>query len=161
MAGFAVRRASGHMSDVRRGAAGAAACKRGCIIPGGPSARHAEFCDEFGFTVIDDEIQVRWGRAGRMWARRTRTSPRHDRRVQGHRRQLPVSAAFADGEAADGINSKYRRQHRLAAYVRTAWSRGAVGKSGNPHSPELVRYVPLNDPDQYRSGSAYHKTVNT
>ena len=41
----------------------------GYIIPGdGFLAGIRELCDEFGFLLIDDEIQAGMGRSGRMWA---------------------------------------------------------------------------------------------
>lgn len=59
----------GHVSNVAAVLLEPVQASAGYIIPGDgylPGIR--ELCDEFGFLLIDDEIQAGMGRTGRMWA---------------------------------------------------------------------------------------------
>ena len=74
----------------------------GYIIPGdGFLARIRELCDEFGFLLIDDEIQAGMGRSGRMWAcEHESVVPDMILVSKGLASGLPVSAVIADDEIA-------------------------------------------------------------
>ncbi len=74
----------------------------GYIIPGdGFLAGIRELCDEFGFLLIDDEIQAGMGRSGRMWAcEHESVVPDMILVSKGLASGLPVSAVIADDEIA-------------------------------------------------------------
>ncbi|MBO0773794.1 MAG: aspartate aminotransferase family protein [Actinobacteria bacterium] len=74
----------------------------GYIIPGDGYLRGMrELCDEFGFLLIDDEIQAGMGRTGRMWAcDHEQVVPDLMLVSKGLASGLPVSAVIADDEIA-------------------------------------------------------------
>ncbi len=74
----------------------------GYIIPGdGFLAGIRELCDEFGFLLIDDEIQAGMGRSGRMWAcEHESVVPDMILTSKGLASGLPISAVIADDEIA-------------------------------------------------------------
>lgn len=74
----------------------------GYIIPGdGFLAGIRELCDEFGFLLIDDEIQAGMGRTGRLWAcEHESVVPDMVLVSKGLASGLPVSAVIADDEIA-------------------------------------------------------------
>jgi 4-aminobutyrate aminotransferase len=74
----------------------------GYIIPGdGFLSGIRELCDEFGFLLIDDEIQAGMGRSGRMWAcEHESVVPDMILVSKGLASGLPVSAVIADDEIA-------------------------------------------------------------
>jgi 4-aminobutyrate aminotransferase len=74
----------------------------GYIIPGdGFLAGIRELCDEFGFLLIDDEIQAGLGRSGRMWAcEHESVVPDMILTSKGLASGLPISAVIADDEIA-------------------------------------------------------------
>lgn len=74
----------------------------GYIIPGdGFLAGIRDICDEFGFLLIDDEIQAGMGRSGRMWAcEHESVVPDMMLVSKGLASGLPVSAVIADDEIA-------------------------------------------------------------
>ncbi len=74
----------------------------GYIIPGdGFLAGIRELCDEFGFLLIDDEIQAGMGRSGKMWAcEHESVVPDLILTSKGLASGLPISAVIADDEIA-------------------------------------------------------------
>jgi 4-aminobutyrate aminotransferase-like enzyme len=74
----------------------------GYIIPGdGFLAGIRELCDEFGFLLIDDEIQAGMGRTGRLWAcEHESVVPDMVLVSKGLASGLPISAVIADDEIA-------------------------------------------------------------
>jgi 4-aminobutyrate aminotransferase-like enzyme len=74
----------------------------GYIIPGDGYLRGiAELCDEFGFLLIDDEIQAGMGRTGRMWAcEHEGVIPDMILASKGLASGLPISAVITAGEIA-------------------------------------------------------------
>ena len=74
----------------------------GYIIPGeGYLSGIRELCDEFGFLLIDDEIQAGMGRTGRFWAcEHEQVVPDMILVSKGLASGLPVSAVIADDEVA-------------------------------------------------------------
>ena len=74
----------------------------GYIIPGAGYLRGIrELCDEFGFLLIDDEIQAGLGRTGRLWAcEHEQVVPDMILTSKGLASGLPISAVIADDEVA-------------------------------------------------------------
>jgi 4-aminobutyrate aminotransferase-like enzyme len=74
----------------------------GYIIPGeGYLSGIRELCDEFGFLLIDDEIQAGMGRTGRFWAcEHEQVVPDMILVSKGLASGLPVSAVIADDQVA-------------------------------------------------------------
>jgi 4-aminobutyrate aminotransferase len=74
----------------------------GYIIPGdGFLSGIRELCDEFGFLLIDDEIQAGMGRTGRLWAcEHESVVPDMVLVSKGLASGLPISAVIADDEIA-------------------------------------------------------------
>jgi 4-aminobutyrate aminotransferase len=74
----------------------------GYIIPGDGYLRGIrELCDEFGFLLIDDEIQAGMGRTGRMWAcEHEDVTPDMIVVSKGLASGLPISAVIAGDQVA-------------------------------------------------------------
>jgi 4-aminobutyrate aminotransferase len=74
----------------------------GYIIPGAGYLRGIrDMCDEFGFLLIDDEIQAGLGRTGRLWAcDHEQVVPDMILVSKGLASGLPISAVIADDEVA-------------------------------------------------------------
>ena len=93
---------AGHVSNVAAVLLEPLQASAGYIIPGDGYLRGIrELCDEFGFLMIDDEIQAGMGRTGRMWAcEHESVVPDMILVSKGLASGLPISAVIADDEIA-------------------------------------------------------------
>jgi 4-aminobutyrate aminotransferase-like enzyme len=108
----------------------------GYIIPGDGYLRGIrELCDEFGFLMIDDEIQAGMGRTGRMWAcEHEDVVPDMIVVSKGMASGLPISAVVA----ADEIAASWGPGAHVGTFAATALAAAASNATLDVYESELL-----------------------
>lgn len=108
----------------------------GYIIPGAGYLRGMrELCDEFGFLLIDDEIQAGMGRTGRMWAcDHEDVVPDMLIASKGLASGLPISAVVA----ADEVASSWGPGAHVATFAATALAAAAANATLDVYESEQL-----------------------
>jgi 4-aminobutyrate aminotransferase-like enzyme len=108
----------------------------GYIIPGPGYLRGMrELCDEFGFLLIDDEIQAGMGRTGRMWAcDHEDVVPDMLIASKGLASGLPISAVIA----ADEVAASWGPGAHVATFAATALASAAANATLDVYESEQL-----------------------
>ncbi len=108
----------------------------GYIIPGEGYLRGMrELCDEFGFLLIDDEIQAGMGRTGRLWAcEHEGVVPDILLTSKGLASGLPISAAIAPDEIA----ASWGPGAHVATFAATALAAAAANATLDVYESEQL-----------------------
>jgi len=128
----------GHVSNVAAVLLEPMQASAGYIIPGDGYLRGIrELCDEFGFLLIDDEIQAGMGRSGRMWAcEHEDVVPDMIVVSKGLASGLPISAVVT----ADEIAASWGPGAHVATFAATALASAAANATLDVYeSEQLVR----------------------
>jgi 4-aminobutyrate aminotransferase len=129
---------AGHVSNVAAVLLEPLQASAGYIIPGDGYLRGIrELCDEFGFLMIDDEIQAGMGRTGRMWAcEHEDVVPDMIVVSKGMASGLPISAVVAAGEIA----ASWGPGAHVGTFAATALAAAAANATLDVYeSEQLVR----------------------
>jgi 4-aminobutyrate aminotransferase len=117
----------------------------GYIIPGEGYLRGIrELCDQFGFLLIDDEIQAGMGRTGRMWAcEHEDVVPDMVVVSKGLASGLPISAVVA----ADEVTASWGPGAHVATFAATALAAAAANATLDiyDHEQLVKRAAELGD----------------
>src|SRR5919199_1433280 len=108
----------------------------GYIIPGdGYLGGMRELADEFGFLLIDDEIQAGMGRTGRMWAcEHEGVVPDLLATSKGLASGLPISAVIAD----DAIASSWGPGAHVATFAATPLAAASANATLDAYEAERI-----------------------
>ena len=110
----------------------------GYIVPGDGYLRGIrELCDEFGFLLIDDEIQAGMGRTGKMWAcEHENVIPDMIAVSKGLASGLPISAVIA----ADEVAASWGPGAHVATFTATPLAAAAANATLDLYqSEQLIR----------------------
>jgi 4-aminobutyrate aminotransferase len=128
----------GHVSNVAAVLLEPYQASAGYIIPGDGYLRGIrDLCDEFGFLLIDDEIQAGMGRTGTMWAcEHEGVVPDMITVSKGLASGLPISALIT----ADEIAASWGPGAHVATFAATALASAAANATLDVYeSEQLVR----------------------
>jgi 4-aminobutyrate aminotransferase len=128
----------GHVSNVAAVLLEPCQASAGYIIPGDGYLRGIrDLCDEFGFLLIDDEIQAGMGRTGAMWAcEHEGVVPDMIAASKGLASGLPISALIT----SDEIAASWGPGAHVATFAATALASAAANATLDLYeSEQLVR----------------------
>jgi 4-aminobutyrate aminotransferase len=128
----------GHVSNVAAVLLEPCQASAGYIIPGDGYLRGIrDLCDEFGFLLIDDEIQAGMGRTGTMWAcEHEGVVPDMIATSKGLASGLPISALIT----SDEIAASWGPGAHVATFAATALASAAANATLDLYeSEQLVR----------------------